>query len=167
MMKRPLKTTYVQMFSRPGGIAPPPSEGIMVLQARKPTVAYYRFLYDGVGSAYDWTSRKALTDETLAALLHDPKNEVHVLFVDGVPAGFVELDRRIEGEVEITQFGLMAEFIGRGLGKWFLRWAVERAWSYEPKRLWLHTDTADHPAALPNYLKAGFAIYKEEVKDEG
>ena len=34
-------------------------------------------------------------------------------------------------------------------------------------RFWLHTCTKDHPAALPNYLKAGFAIYKEEVKDQG
>jgi hypothetical protein len=29
--------------------------------------------------------------------------------------------------------------------------------------LWLHTCTKDHPAALPNYLKAGFVVYKEEV----
>jgi hypothetical protein len=26
--------------------------------------------------------------------------------------------------------------------------------------------TKDHPAALPNYLKAGFVIYKEEIKDQ-
>jgi hypothetical protein len=31
----------------------------------------------------------------------------------------------------------------------------------------LHTDTKDHPAALPNYLKAGFESYKEGVKDRG
>jgi GNAT superfamily N-acetyltransferase len=67
--------------------------------------------------------------------------------------------------VEISQFGLMPEFLGRGLGKWFLLWAVDRAWGYGPQRLWLHTDTEDHPAALPNYLKAGFAVYQEEVKD--
>jgi len=34
---------------------------------------------------------------------------------------------------------------------------------YGPKRVWLHTCTLDHPAALPNYQKAGFAIYKEEM----
>jgi hypothetical protein len=31
----------------------------------------------------------------------------------------------------------------------------------------LHTCTKDHPAALPNYLKAGFVVYKEEVKGQG
>jgi hypothetical protein len=29
--------------------------------------------------------------------------------------------------------------------------------------VWLHTCTLDDPAALPNYLKRGFASYKEEV----
>ena len=86
---------------------------------------------------------------------------------EGVPAGFAELDRRIEGEIELAQFGLMPEFIGQGLGRYFLRWAIDKAWSYGPRRFWLHTDTKDHPGALPNYLKAGFAIYKEEVKDQG
>ena len=86
---------------------------------------------------------------------------------EGVPAGFAELDRRIEGEIELAQFGLMPEFIGQGLGRYFLRWAIDKAWNYGPRRFWLHTDTKDHPAALPNYLKAGFAIYKEEVKDRG
>jgi catechol 2,3-dioxygenase-like lactoylglutathione lyase family enzyme len=57
------------------------------------------------------------------------------------------------------------EFIGQGLGSWFLRWTIEKAWSYQPKRFWLHTCTKDHPAALPNYLKAGFELYKEEVKE--
>jgi GNAT superfamily N-acetyltransferase len=57
----------------------------------------------------------------------------------------------------------MPEFIGQGLGKYFLRWAVERAWEYRPRRLWLHTCTLDHPAALPNYLKAGFVLFKEEM----
>ena len=30
-----------------------------------------------------------------------------------------------------------------------------------------HTCTKDHPAALPNYRQAGFAVYKEEVKEHG
>jgi GNAT superfamily N-acetyltransferase len=120
-----------------------------------------------VGRDYDWPRCKMLSDAELAALLHDPRLEVYVLMVDGVPAGFAELDRRIEGEIKLAQFGLMPEFIGQGLGKYFLQRAIDKAWSYGPRRLWLHTCTKDHPAALPNYLKAGFAVYKEEVKDQG
>ena len=162
-----VKTTYLQMFACPVRIVPPPREGLVIVHAKKPTVAYYRFLYDAVGRDYDWTSRKKLSDAELAAILGDPRDEVHVLMADGVPAGFAELDRRTEGEIELVQFGLVREFIGQGLGRYFLQWTIDKAWNYSPKRFWLHTCTKDHPAALPNYLKAGFAIYKEEVKDQG
>lgn len=160
------KTTYyLQMFSPPQRALAPPREGLAVVHARKPTVAYYRFLYDAVGRDYDWVSRKKLSDEALAAIIHDARVEVHVLQAEGVPAGFAELDRRSEGEVELVQFGLMPEFIGQGLGKFFIQWTIDRAWSYGPKRLWLHTCTNDHPAALPNYLKAGFLLYQQEIRN--
>ena len=162
-----VKTTYLEMFARPERAVPPPRDGLAVVHAKMPTVAYYRFLYDGVGRDYDWTSRRKLSDTELAALLNDPRLEVHVLMAEGVPAGFAELDRRAEGEIELVNFGLMPEFIGQGLGRYFLRWAIDKAWSYGPRRFWLHTDTQDHPAALPNYFRAGFAVYKEEIKEQG
>jgi GNAT superfamily N-acetyltransferase len=162
MARTDVTVYYLEMTAHAARAGPPPREGLSVIQAHRPSVAYYRFLYHTVGSAYYWFSRGKLSDADLAATLHDPRNEVHVLFVDGVPAGFVELDRRVEGEVEIVQFGLMPEFIGQGLGKWFLQWTIDRVWSYRPRRLWLHTCTLDHPTALPNYLKAGFTIWKQE-----
>ncbi len=162
-----VKTTYLQMLARPERVVPPPREGLAVVHAKKPTVAYYRFLYDGVGRDYGWPRCTKLSDAELAALLNDPRLEVHVLTVEGVTAGFAELDRRTEGEIELVQFGLLPGFIGQGLGRYFLRWTIDKAWSYGPRRVWLHTCTQDHPAALPNYLKAGFAISKEEVRDQG
>ena len=158
-----VKITYLQMSAHNERIVPPPREGVAVVHAEKPTVGYYRFLYDAVGRDYDWTSRKKLSDAELAALLNDPRLEVHVLMAQGVPAGFAELDRRVEGEVKLAQFGLMPEFIGRGLGRYFLQWAIDRAWGYGPRRLWLRTCTEDHPAALPNYLKAGFVLSRQET----
>jgi GNAT superfamily N-acetyltransferase len=160
-----VKTTYLQMFADTRRTAPPPKDGFSVIHVERPSVTYYRHLYDAVGRDYDWSSRKRLSDAELAALLDDSRLELHVLTADGVPAGFAELDRRTEGEIELVQFGLMNEFIGRGLGRWFLQWTIDRAWSYNPRRFWLHTCTKDHPAALPNYLKAGFVIYKEEIKE--
>jgi GNAT superfamily N-acetyltransferase len=126
-------------------------------------VAYYRFLYNTVGKDYHWYSRGRLSDADLATATQNPLNEVYVLHVEGTPAGFAELDRRKEDDIELVQFGLMPEFIGQGLGRYFLRWAIDKAWSYQPRRFWLHTCTLDHPAALPNYRKAGFMIYKEET----
>ena len=86
-----------------------------------------------------------------------------VLHVRGVPAGYVELDRRVEQEVEIAYFGLVPEYIGRGLGPALLDRALERAWSYGPRRVWLHTCSLDHPKALAVYRRAGFEVYDRQV----
>src|SRR5262245_24322574 len=151
-----VKVTHLQMLARPPSVIPPPRDDLAVLHAQRPTAAYYRFLYGTVGRDYDWTRRNKMTDAELCAIIQHPRNELHVLMVAGVPAGFAEFDRRIEGDIELVQFGLMPEFIGQGLGKYFLQWTIDKAWSYDPKRFWLHTCTKDHPTALPNYLKAGF-----------
>lgn len=153
---------YLEMLSHSQRDVPPPRDGMAVLHAQTPSVPYYRFLYDAVGGDYHWLSRRKLSDEQLAEVLKDPLNDLHVLHVDGSPAGFAELDRRHPDEIELVQFGLMPTFIGQGLGKWFLQWTIDKAWSYEPKRFWLHTCTLDHPAALPTYKTAGFVQYRKE-----
>src|SRR5207245_9982255 len=151
-----IKTTYLQMLAAPRRAVRPPRDRISIIQAKTPTVAYYRFLYDAVGKEWQWASRKKLTDADLIQIIHYPQVGIHVLFVDGVPAGFAELDRRAPGEIEVTQFGLMPEFIGQGLGKYFLQWAIDKAWSYAPSRLWLHTCSLDcrRPPALLTFSSA-------------
>ena len=44
-------------------------------------------------------------------------------------AGYYELRRDKDGGVEIAYFGLLPEFIGRGLGGALLTSAIEEAWS--------------------------------------
>jgi GNAT superfamily N-acetyltransferase len=83
--------------------------------------------------------------------------------VRGAPAGFFELKAHADGGVEIAYFGLLPEFIGRGLGKHLLTEAVERAWGLGARRVWLHTCSLDDKAALPNYLARGFRPFHEET----
>jgi GNAT superfamily N-acetyltransferase len=153
---------YLEMIAPSDRVVPAPRSGLSVVNVESPTVPYYRSLYDAVGKEFYWLSRRRMSDEALAAILSDSGNEMHILVVDGTPAGFAELDRRRPDEIELVQFGLIREFIGQGLGKWFLQWTIDKAWSYRPKRFWLHTCTLDHPNALPTYTKAGFVLYKQE-----
>ena len=82
---------------------------------------------------------------------------------DGQLAGYFELESQDEGNLEIAYFGLLPEFIGRGLGGPLLSAAVERAWDVpETQRVWVHTCTEDHKHALDNYRKRGFEIFKTE-----
>jgi GNAT superfamily N-acetyltransferase len=103
--------------------------------------------------------RRWLSDAELAAILNDQRVEVNVLWAEGVPAGYAELDRRAPPDIELAYFGLMPEFIGQGLGTYLLDWAIHHAWRARPRRLWLHTCDLDHPRALDFYQQLGFRIY--------
>jgi GNAT superfamily N-acetyltransferase len=124
--------------------------------------ALWRFLYSEVGRKYRWIDRLGWSDEQIRAYLDDDAVSVWLLTVRGTLAGYFELKRDDEGGIEIAYFGLFDEFTGRGLGKHLLTVAVEAAWSLRPTRVWLHTCTLDHPAALPNYIKRGFTPFKTE-----
>lgn len=156
----PVTVTFLEMRAPPAGPPLPPAPaGAEATREERPSVAFYRELYDAVGREWHWVDRKRLGAGELGAILGDPAVEVHVLRVEGEVAGFAELDRRTPGEVRLAYFGLLPAFIGRGLGWWFLRWAVQRAWSYAPERVWVDTCTLDHPRALALYEAAGFRAY--------
>lgn len=125
--------------------------------------SFFRYLYSEVGRSYHWIDRLPWTDEQIRAHLARHEVTLWVMYSEGAPAGYFELERHDDGSIEIAYFGLLAEFIGRGLGKHLLSVAVEQAWADGADRVWLHTCTLDDPAALPNYLKRGFKPFKKET----
>jgi GNAT superfamily N-acetyltransferase len=135
---------------------------LALIRAERPTLSYYRYLYDTVGGPWLWYERRIMDDERLGAIIGNPKVQVTVLYVGGVPAGFYELDLRVVGSVELAYFGLMPDFIGRRLGPFLLDRAVAAAWAEQPRRVWVHTCTLDHPKALQIYQRAGFVPFRRD-----
>ena len=155
--------TYLEMLSPPARPpAPVPLRKLALLRAVAMPVHFYRYLYNTVGEPWLWWERRAMDDQTLAAIIHDERVEIYVLYVNGAPAGYTELDRRMAQEIEVAYCGLVPEFIGQGLGTYLLNWTIDAAWRYQPKRLWVHTCNLDHPRALQTYQRAGFVPYKQE-----
>jgi GNAT superfamily N-acetyltransferase len=156
--------TYLEMTDS-SELVPSKTEtpGVRVERALRCPPSFFRYLYAEVGRNYRWTDRLPWTDEQARARLADPRVSVYVLYVEGSPAGYFELERHDDGSCEIAYFGLLPEFVGRGLGKHLLTVATETAWSEKPTRVWLHTCTLDDPAALPNYVRGGFRPFKTEV----
>lgn len=153
-------TTYLEMLARPSLVVTRPNRSGMLLRLEEPTVDFYRYLYDTVGSRWGWTERAAMADEELLEVIGDERVEIFVLYMGGVPAGTFELDRRVDGEVELRHFGLAPDFIGRGLGKHLLAAAIDAAWDHEPERVWVRSSSLDHPRGLLTYQWAGFVPYQ-------
>lgn len=128
-----------------------------------PSPALFRACYRTVGAAYRWRDRWDWTDAEITGHLGQPEITLHVARRGTETVGWYEL-RRVpdDGSVEIAYFGLFPAAIGRGLGRHLLSCAVRDAWALRPSRVWLHTCTLDHPAALRNYVARGFAPYRTE-----
>jgi GNAT superfamily N-acetyltransferase len=157
--------TFLEMTGPPRAPAlPPPCAGLEVRRARSPAVSFYRYLYGTIGADWTWVMRQLLSDDELRQILEDPAVEVNVLWFEGVPAGLAELDRREKPDIELAYFGLMPDFIGQGLGRWLLDWAIRHAWRAAPRRLWVHTCDLDHPRALRVYEKSGFRVYDRRIE---
>ena len=151
-----VKVTFLRMDAPPATPAPPIPLPTHTEIVAAPTVGFYRYLYNTVGADYVWWLRRVMPDDELARLLDDSSLEIHVLYKDGEPAGFFELDSRYGLSVNLSYFGLMPHMIGTGAGPGFLRQAIDAAWRSGPRTITVNTCTADHPRALPNYLRAGF-----------
>ncbi len=148
--------TFLRMERPPSGPLPPLPPDTSLVRLSRPSLPFYRYLYDTVGAAHLWWLRRALPEAALAGILDDPAVSVHVLYRDGEPTGFFELDGRAPPDVNLSYFGLLPHSVGRGLGPAFLRAAVDEAFSLSRRGITVNTCTADHPRALPTYLRTGF-----------
>ena len=127
------------------------------------SVELFRSLYVEVGKNYHWVDRLPWTHEDIRAHLALPEVSLWLMTYADKTAGYFELRKCEDRSTEIAYFGLLPEFIGRGLGKHLLSRATQQAWADGANRVWLHTCTLDDPAALPNYLKRGFRPFKTET----
>lgn len=163
------RITHLRMSAPPARREPMPmGPRLALMRVRDIPPAFYRYLYEQVGRPHHWLLRRDLDDAALSAVLHRPDTEIHVLYADGAPAGFFELElMRKPEEVEILYFGITPDFQGRRLGRFFLSEALTAAWAHTSAVVTIHTSTLDSPRALQLYQRAGFephAWSQEQVR---
>ncbi|HEY0074406.1 MAG TPA: GNAT family N-acetyltransferase [Abditibacteriaceae bacterium] len=135
---------------------------LQVLQAQVPCPLFNRFLYEVVGKAWSWTDKLNWSEKQWLDYVCRSELQTWVAYLSGTPAGYFELEKQSES-VEIAYFGLLPQFIGRGIGSHLLTRAIEQAWQMQAQRVWVHTCTLDHPNALSNYQARGFHVFKQET----
>jgi len=126
------------------------------------SVNQYRKYYYSVGEKHFWLDRMVMPDEELFKKINAANVDIYVFYVNNEAAGYIEFIKEVKF-VEILYFGIMPGFIGKGYGKYFLRWVIAKAWSYQPEWVQLNTCTLDHPKALGMYKKAGFREVRTEI----
>lgn len=161
------RVTWLEMTARPRyGWPPLPSgRGVALVRAESPPAWYFLSLYDAVGAEYEWVDQHAVPRPALEAWLHHPQVALYTLMGEGWPKGFFMLDSREAGTCDLAYFGLVPQAVGKGLGYWLLQTAVLTAWDRPGvERLTVNTCTLDHPRALGQYQRAGFAPVRTEEK---
>ncbi|WP_235031160.1 GNAT family N-acetyltransferase [Geminicoccus flavidas] len=156
----PSVVVCLEMTERPAPREVPAPEGLTLRHVERPELGWYRALFAKVGEPWLWYGRRLLSDEQLAAVIHDPGVEVRVVELAGSPEGLLELDFRKPGEVELVYFGLTDALIGSRAGRWLMEQAITLAFRQPIRRFWVHTCNYDHRSALDFYRRSGFVPYR-------
>jgi GNAT superfamily N-acetyltransferase len=155
--------TYLEMTSPDqlaAGRVPP--GGITLTSADAASLALIRATHDRVGSPYHWPSL-AWSEQHWLNLLCYSGMRCWIAHHRGEVVGLVQLRPHPLREVQITKFGLVPEWVGRGLGGHLLTLATRLAWDLgDVDRVWLQTSSLDHPHALRNYRSRGFRPFRIE-----
>ncbi len=165
------------------------NKNFQIRELKRPDWKFNRDMYFTVGENWKWTDKRPWSEEQWKEYANDPNLRTFGGYCGDEIAGYFELHRqspdlqartpaatkarptshvpRHDDEVEIAYFGLLPEFIGRGLGGALLTSAIDTAWAWSPapSRIWVHTCNHDHPSALANYQSRGFKIYKIVMSD--
>jgi GNAT superfamily N-acetyltransferase len=143
--------------------APQPLAAVEIRQAEHPSPELGRFLYTAAGGNWYWVDRLAWTYERWVQRLSHPRVETWLMYSEGTPVAYYELDGSLEGDVEIAYLGVLPAFMGQRLGGWLLTDAIHKAWAMGTRRVWVHTCSLDAPHALANYRARGMRVFKEQV----
>ena len=123
-----------------------------------------KFFYKQIGKNHQWNDRLAWNDKKWIDYVSNPNVFTFVLKDNEDIAGFFELIyHKDKSEMEIAYFGLLKDYMDKKLGGYMLTEAIKLSFSYEVKRVWVHTCSLDHKNALKNYLARGMKIYNTET----
>jgi GNAT superfamily N-acetyltransferase len=159
-------TTWSLETTSPSELKPSakPAADVELRRARRPSPEFGRFLYTSVGGNWYWIDRLPWSHAQWLARLSHPRVETWVVYADGTPAGYFELDGTVDGAVEIAYLGVSPAFLDLRLGGWLLTEAIRCAWAMGPRRVWVHTCTLDARHALANYRARGMRVFKEHTE---
>ena len=139
------------------------NENKYLVKKIKPDFQLNKFFYKQVGKNHRWIDRLSWSDKKWINYISNRNLETYIISEFDELVGFFELLYNPElEETEISYFGLLEEYIGKGIGGYALSVAIKKSFEKNIRRVWLHTCTLDHPNALKNYIARGMTVFKKE-----
>lgn len=164
----PARVTYLEIAEpHMHNVSAPSGMALALMRAEQCPVHFYRYLYKQVGQSHHWNVRNKQSDEEVLRIIQSENTILHILYVGGCPAGFAETNLAHPLQAEIVYFGIMADYQGRGLSRFFLSEVIATAWDQRISKLVIQTNSLDNPRALQLYQKMGFRpVGTAEIKVE-
>ena len=135
----------------------------LLVKKTNPDFQLNKFFYKQVGKKHRWVDRLSWSDEKWIKYISNKNLDTYLITEKEDLVGFFELLYNPElKETEISYFGLLEEYIGKGIGGYALSEAIKKSFEKNIKRVWLHTCTLDHPNALKNYIARGMKLLRKE-----
>jgi len=160
----PARVTFLEMRAFPPRrsaplVAAPGGRSLALMRAEHCPPHFYRYLYEHIGRPHHWLMRRRQSDAALAAVLQADTTYLQILYCGGCPAGFAETLLQQKGdknEAELLYFGLLPDYQGLGLSRFFLDEVVQAAWAGAIDIMRVQTNSLDNPRALQLYQQVGF-----------
>jgi len=163
------RMTYLHMVGPPPLLKTEERNDVHLERKLIPDVDEYLSLFRTIGQHWLWQRRLAHSRDEITEMISRPDTELYFLNASGErkPVGLLELDCSDTTNVNLVYFGLINEYIGRRLGGFLMRNALQIVWNRTPApdRFWFTTCTFDHPGALGFYQHLGFNVYRTDVPD--
>jgi GNAT superfamily N-acetyltransferase len=166
-----VRVSYLELTTPPvrqaaGAVAA--AAGAAAIALERLSSAEYLALYRRVGEQVRWDQRLSMPLGELEVLLAGDRLHIYVLRdAHGTAIGLCEFDRSGFPDIELKNFGIVPGMQGHGLGRRLLAAALEQEWQTGLQRVWLHTDSWDHPAATRLYSSLGFSLFEERDEPVG
>lgn len=160
-----LLVTYMEQRRSPCGAELASPRRDAKVERERLDIDDYLHLYREIGEAVKWDDRLRMSSDALKGFLEDTAAQFVILYLGSMRVGLCESYLDTRGDIEITNFGIIPTAQGQKLGPFLLDQALRTLWSLQPQRIWLHTDTNDHPHAVKTYERAGFQVYRRQWQE--
>ncbi len=123
-----------------------------------------KFLYKQIGKKHNWLDRLNWSDQNWIQYVSQKNLYTYILKDNEDLVGYFELNLNEEKkEAEIVYLGILQEYYGKKIGAFLLCEAIQKSFSLNSQRVWVHTCSLDHKHALKNYISRGLKIFKTET----